>query len=66
MEKKSQENFKRRSGLEHWQIISFLLVVYDAASANIAYFAALWLRFDCEFSRIPQEAGNLASTATVC
>ena len=55
MEKKSPENFKRRSGLEHWQIISFLLVVYDAVSANIAYFAALWLRFDCEFSRIPQE-----------
>ena len=55
MEKKSPDNFKRRPRLEHWQIISFLLVVYDAASANIAYFAALWLRFDCEFSRIPQE-----------
>ncbi|MBR3474531.1 MAG: polysaccharide biosynthesis protein [Oscillospiraceae bacterium] len=55
MKNKSEENFKRRSGLEHWQIISFLLLVYDAACANIAYFAALWLRFDCEFSRIPQE-----------
>ena len=55
MENKSQEQFKRRPHLEHWQIISFLLLVYDALSVNFAYFAALWLRFDCEFSRIPEE-----------
>ncbi len=39
--------------LEHWQGISLLLLFYDALAVNIAYFFALWLRFDCQFSEIP-------------
>ena len=41
--------------LEHWQVISALLLIYDALSVNIAFLAALWLRFDCRFSSIPEE-----------
>ena len=37
---------------EHWQIISLFLMLYDAIVVNMAFFVALWLRFDCEFSRI--------------
>lgn len=41
--------------LEHWHRISMLLVIYDLFAVTVAYFAALWLRFDCSFSAIPQE-----------
>lgn len=40
---------------EHWQIIAFLLFVYDVVAVNGAYFLSLWLRFDCLFSEIPKE-----------
>ena len=36
--------------LEHWQIIALLLVVYDIIAINIAFFAALWIRFDFSFA----------------
>ncbi len=39
---------------EHWHIIAFLLMIYDTVVVNGAYFLALWLRFDCQFSIIPQ------------
>lgn len=41
--------------LEHWQVIAILLVIYDIIAVNAAYLAALWLRFDCTYSSIPQE-----------
>ena len=41
--------------LEHWQIISLLLVIYDYCAVVGAYFLALWLRFDGIFSAIPQQ-----------
>ncbi len=40
---------------EHWHWIAALLMVYDFLAVNIAHFAALWLRFDCMLSAIPQE-----------
>ena len=30
---------------QRWQVISLLLMVYDAVAVNIAYLAALWLRY---------------------
>ena len=33
--------------------VSGLLVMYDIVAVNAAYFLALWLRFDCSFSKIP-------------
>ena len=39
--------------LEHWQKIAAGLLLYDALAVCIAYFAGLWLRFDCQFSAIP-------------
>ena len=53
MENKIPESFKRRPLLEHWQIISGLLLIYDAFCVNISFLIALWLRFDCRFSAIP-------------
>ncbi len=44
-----------RIKLKHWQIINVGLVIYDVLAVNVAYFLALWLRFDCHFSEIPKE-----------
>ena len=33
--------------------VSFLLVLYDIIMVNLAYLAALWLRFDCNYDSIP-------------
>lgn len=38
---------------EHWHLIAVFLVIYDLAVVVGAYFIALWLRFDCQFSEIP-------------
>jgi len=38
---------------EHWHMVAIALVLYDLAVVTGAYFAALWLRFDCRFSEIP-------------
>lgn len=55
-ERKRMEKFnKRLKKLEHWQIISTGLAVYDALAAFIAFFLALWFRFDCEYTMIPKE-----------
>lgn len=43
----------KRFALEHWHVIALFLMAYDFAAVNGAYFAALWLRFDCQFSEIP-------------
>jgi len=34
--------------------ISLLLLIYDIAAINLSYFFALWLRFDCKFTEIPE------------
>ena len=41
--------------MEHWKAISIYLVVYDVIAINFAFFFGLWLRFDLQFSKIPQE-----------
>ena len=40
--------------IEHWQVISLYLVVYDIFAVNLSYLMALWFRFDCRFSLIPE------------
>ena len=44
-----------RHKIEHWQIISALMVVYDIVAIILAYFVALWLRFDGIYSAIPRQ-----------
>ncbi len=43
---------KRKLRIEHWHIITALLLLFDLLAVNISYFLALWLRFDCTFSEI--------------
>ena len=47
---------------QKWRILTFCLVLYDYVSMFAAYFLALWTRFDCHYSQIPQDV--LRSYAT--
>ena len=38
--------------IKHWHVINILLIAYDIVAVNAAYFLALWIRFDCQFSKI--------------
>ena len=38
---------------EHWQIMALCLMICDVISVCLAYFLALWLRFDCVYTHIP-------------
>ena len=49
----SKEKAQKKNRLEHWHIVGFWLMIYDICAVNLAYLGALWLRFDCSFSRIP-------------
>ena len=44
------KNNKKR--IEHWEVISILLMFYDFLAVAASYFAALWIRFDCQLSKI--------------
>lgn len=46
---------KNRSLFENFHIASILLVIYDIIMSAGAYLAALWIRFDCQYSQIPQD-----------
>ena len=46
---------------EHWQIMALCLMICDVISVCLAYFLALWLRFDCVYTHIP---GNYLSNYT--
>ncbi|MCR4633448.1 MAG: polysaccharide biosynthesis protein [Erysipelotrichaceae bacterium] len=39
--------------IEHWQVIAFILMMYDFVTIAFSYFFGLWLRFDFRFQSIP-------------
>ena len=45
---------RRRFKLQHWQLISLALMVYDAFSFLLSGFLALWVRFDFRYSHVPE------------
>ena len=45
----------RKTAIEHWRIISAILIVYDALMVNVAFFCGLFLRFDFQYSAIPEK-----------
>ncbi|MBQ9375370.1 MAG: polysaccharide biosynthesis protein [Ruminococcus sp.] len=57
MENKSKQikkAVKRKLYIPHWKVISALLVLFDIVAVNLSFFLALWLRFDCTISKIPE------------
>ena len=49
-----QRDHLHKSGLlkEHWRTVAMLLMIYDIVVVNLSYLAALWLRYDLQFSAI--------------
>ncbi len=45
---------KKKFKMEHWHLINVFMGVYDVIAVNLAYLLALWLRFDCEASALPE------------
>lgn len=46
---------KMKKKMEHWEVVTMLLMVYDFLAVTVSYFAALWIRFDCRFSLIDEK-----------
>lgn len=51
---KTRTEHMRRWKPQPWQYATLYLVLYDILMVNGSYFLALWIRFDCRFSDIPQ------------
>lgn len=45
----------KTSLFKNWYIVAIFLILYDLAVAVGSYFLAIWLRFDCHFTEIPQQ-----------
>lgn len=43
------------SFLKRSNLIVVLLMIYDVVAVNFSYYFALWMRFDCRYSEIPNE-----------
>ena len=51
----SDATTKPRRKIEHWQMVMLFLIIYDTIAIAGSYFLALWIRFDCQYGKIPQE-----------
>lgn len=51
----NQNFLKMKKKVEHWQVISLLLVAFDFLAVIVSYFVALWVRYDCRYSAINPE-----------
>lgn len=40
---------KNKRKIEHWELVSLLLMVYDFVAILVSYLAALGIRFGCRF-----------------
>ena len=45
----------KTSLFKNWYMVAIFLILYDLAVAVGSYFLAIWLRFDCHFTEIPQQ-----------
>lgn len=46
---------RKKKVIEHWHLISVLIMLLDFVAIHAAYFLALWIRFDFLFSGIPAQ-----------
>lgn len=52
---KDSKVYYMKNKVEYWQVVSIGLVVYDTIAVTLAFFLALWFRFDCRYTMIPSE-----------
>ena len=44
-----------RKKIEPWKIVAFFLMLCDFVTIHLSYFLALWIRFDCVYTKIPEQ-----------
>ena len=49
------KNSAKMRKMEHWEVVTLLLMIYDFVAIVASYCAALWIRFDCKVSMIYTE-----------
>ena len=49
------EVIKKKRKIEHWQVVTLLLILYDIIAITTSYFLALWVRFDCQYGKIQED-----------
>ena len=54
MDKKLKNRILPLPRLGSMNILDLLLLLYDLAAVTVSYFFALWFRFDCQFTEIPE------------
>ena len=50
-----QEDLRRRKRIEHWEVVTGILMVYDFMAICFSYLSALLVRFDFKFSSIESQ-----------
>lgn len=50
-----QEDLKRKKRIEHWEVVTSILMVYDFMAICFSYLLALLVRFDFKFSSIESQ-----------
>lgn len=50
-----QEDLKRKKKIEHWEVVTIILAVYDFLAICFSYLSALLVRFDFKFSSIESQ-----------
>lgn len=50
-----QEDLKRKKRIEHWEVVTGILMVYDFIAICFSYLLALLVRFDFKFSSIESQ-----------
>lgn len=51
-EKNMSTTSNKTRKIEHWQVVTLLLIIYDFAAVILSYCMALWIRFDCKVSMV--------------
>lgn len=46
---------KQKKTNRRWYVVSAMLTIYDMIAISFAYGFSLWIRFDCQISRIPDQ-----------
>ena len=60
-------NDKLHNKFERLSLKDIIMIVYDLAVVTVAFFFALWIRFDCRYTEIPREYfGRIEKTKYCC
>ena len=51
---KMLHKIKKKVPIQHWQVVNAGLILYDILAVNVAFLLALWVRFDCQISMLPE------------